>query len=192
MKAGDLLRTAREAARLSQRAFAARSGVAQPSIAAVEGGSKDATVDRVSHLLADLSFRIAPIPSPRPAAWEVACDLRARLSGGDEPGAFREIIQFNDDLAASSPDIRVALCVTPPASTGSRVYDALVAAVVDYQLSRDGLPLPSWLDQETRSTVDEPWDAEPVPALRAKARETTPPAFARRGVFVSEDELVSA
>ena len=192
MRAGDLLRTAREAARLSQRALAAKAGVTQPAIAAVEGGAKGATVDRVSHLLADLSFRIAPIPSTRPAAWEVACDLRVRLSTGDEPGAFREIIQFNDDLAASPADIRVALCVTPPASTGSRVYDALVAAVVEYQLDSAGLPRPSWLEQEARSTLDDPWDAEPVPALRAQARLATPPAFARRGVFVSRDELLSA
>ena len=192
MRAGDLLRTAREAARLSQRALAAKAGVTQPAIAAVEGGAKGATVDRVAHLLADLSFRIAPIPSTRPAAWEVACDLRVRLSTGDEPGAFREIIQFNDDLAASPADIRVALCVTPPASTGSRVYDALVAAVVEYQLDSAGLPLPSWLEQVSRSTLDEPWDAEPVPSLREKARLATPPAFARRGVFVTRDELVSA
>lgn len=191
MKAGDLLRTAREAARLSQRAFAAKAGVSQPAIAAVEGGAKGATVDRVANLLADLSFRIAPIPTTRPAAWEVACDIRARLADGDERTAFREVVQLSDDLVASPSDIRVALCVTPPASTGSKVYDALIAAVVEHQLDRTGLPLPSWLNEENRWTLDDPWDAEPVPSLRAQARAATPPAFARRGVFVSRDELVS-
>jgi hypothetical protein len=74
--------------------------------------------------------------------------------------------------------------------TGSRRFDALVAAIVDFSLTKDGLPLPTWLAEAGRS-LSVPWDVEPVPALRTRAREQTPLPISRHGGFLDPAELVS-
>ena len=50
--AQQLLRTARRRAGLTQRALAARTGVAQPTIARIERGQADPRVDTLERLLA--------------------------------------------------------------------------------------------------------------------------------------------
>lgn len=84
--------------------------------------------------------------------------------------------------------MRVALCVAPPPLTGDRRFDAAIAAVVEYHLARDSLPLPSWVYEASRSVPD-PWVPDPYagPDIVADA----PEPFRRRGVLLAERELVS-
>ena len=110
---------------------------------------------------------------------------------GDEATAFREVIQVSDDLAAAGGAVRVALAVAPAVPCGDARYDALLAGVVEYWLLADRLPRPEWL-AEPAWTLAEPWDVEPVPALRAAARRATPRPIARHGVFLAASELASS
>ena len=188
--AGLLLRTARQSRRLSTRALATASGTSQPGISSVENGHADATATRLDKLLRPLEFQLSILPTRLRPAFLAADDIRGALALADERTALREVVQLSDDLQRADPATRVALVVAPPATTGSARYDALLAAVVDVLLSRDGLPRPAWLDEPAR-VLDDPWDFEPVLALRAAARTLTPPAAARHGVYLDPAELAS-
>ena len=188
--AGLLLRTARQSRRLSTRALATASGTSQPGISSVENGRADATATRLDKLLTPLDFQLSILPTRLRPAFLAADDIRGALARTDERTALREVVQLSDDLQRADPATRVALVVAPPATTGSARYDAMLAAVVDVLLSRDGLPRPAWLDEPTRALRD-PWDFEPVFALRAAARTVTPPAAARHGIYLDPAELVS-
>lgn len=58
MNAADILLYARRHAGLSQRELAARAGVAQPTIAKIEGGHTSPRFDTLSRLLAACEFRL--------------------------------------------------------------------------------------------------------------------------------------
>lgn len=189
--AGLLLGSARRDRRMSTRTLAQLAGASQPGIVELEGGRKDATVDRLERLLAPLGYQVTALPTRRPPAGLASHGVRAFLSTSDVDGAQRVIWQLATDLQASGPALRVALCVTPPESTGDARFDALLAAVVDHSLALDNLPRPAWLDEPWR-TLDQPWDVEPVPGLRAQARAATPDSIAAHGVYLDPAELVDA
>ena len=190
MSASSLLRTARHARGVTQRALARSAQVSQPGIAAVESGAHDTTVDRLEQLLVPLGQRVSLLPTRSRPVWQVAVDLRIALESGEEGRAWREVIQCSDDLAREAHPTRVALAVTQPLPVGDSRYDALLAAVTDYHLSRDALPRPLWLDLPDYRLA-EPWDVETVESLRDRARDETPPAIARHGVFLAAAELAS-
>jgi transcriptional regulator with XRE-family HTH domain len=188
--AGALLRTARQSRHVSTRALAKAAHVHQPGITALETGREDATATRLDRLLAPLGYQLSALPTRLRTASLAAVDVQACLANGDTRTAFREILQLAADLQRADRATRVALAVTPPASTGDPRYDALVAAVVDFLLTRARLPRPTWLDEPEWSLAD-PWDVEPVDALRAAARAVTPPAARRHGVYLDPAELDS-
>jgi transcriptional regulator with XRE-family HTH domain len=80
-----LLREARAQAGLSQRALAARSGVAQSEIARIENGRQEPSFDRLVHLVRSAGF-----------------DLRVELAARDEHDAF--LIR---EMLACSPEERL-------------------------------------------------------------------------------------
>lgn len=186
--AAALLRTARHDRGLSQRALADRARVRQPGIADIETGAHDTTVDRLEQLLAPLGYRVSALPTRGRPVWEAAAAIRESVQSEDAPRAWRELIQLADDLAREPDATRVALAVTPPLPTGSARHDAVLAAVTDYRLR--GLPKPGWLD-DPAYTLAEPWDVEPISALRRAARRNTPPEIRRHGVYLHRQELES-
>jgi transcriptional regulator with XRE-family HTH domain len=188
--AGILLSAARHNQGVSTRTLAALAGASQPGIDAVERGHKDASTARLARLLTVLGYQLTVLPTRLSAAWRASDEIRHFLANQDPVGALRVIWQLAADLNAAEPPLRVALCVTPPPSTGDQRYDALIAAVVDHELTRDHLPRPRWLDEPWR-TLDTPWDLEPVASLRPEARDATPPAIAARGIYLDAAELVN-
>jgi transcriptional regulator with XRE-family HTH domain len=190
MTAATLLRTARHARGVSQRALSTAAHVSQPGIASVESGSHDTTVGRLELLLTALGQRVTVLPTRTRPVWEAAVALREALDEGNQSTAWREIIQLADDLARENGATRVALTVTKPLPVGDARYDALLAAVTDFRLSQDRLPRPEWLD-DSEYRLEEPWDVEEIPALQSVARRQTPEAIARHGVFLREAELAS-
>ena len=107
---------------------------------------------------------------------------------GNDDAAFRVVLQLATDLTRADHALRVALCVTPPALSGNPKFDALLAGIVEWELSSDGLPLPSWVGEGARRLSD-PWDVEPVPALQEAARQRTPDVLRRHGVYLDPAEL---
>jgi len=107
------------------------------------------------------------LPSRLRPAHLAADDFGRALARADDRTALREVIQLSDDVQRTDFATRVALVVAPPATTGQARYDALVAAVVDVLLSRDGLPRPAWLDEPVRVLID--------PGISSRYRLCAPP-----------------
>jgi hypothetical protein len=99
------------------------------------------------------------------------------------------VLGLHDDLVRADSASRVALCAMPPLPTGDRRYDALLAALVEHDLERDGLPVPTWAQDPGRQAGG--WWVEDLPELREAVRQATPPAFARHGVWLDATELES-
>ena len=190
MTAAAILRSTRTSHGFSQRALAKAAGVRQPGVAAVESGSEDATVSRLEHLLNELGSRLTVLPSRRRPVWAAGEAVRRALDADDERSAWREVIQLNDDLRGTDRATCVALAISPPGRTGDPRFDALLAAITDAALVDARLPRPEWLDEDTWN-LNEPWDVEKIPSLREAARESTPPAIRRHGVFLDRAVLAS-
>ncbi len=190
MSASTLLRSSRTSRGVTQRALATAAKVRQPGVAAVESGAEDATVSRIEHLLAALGSRLSVIPSRTRPVWAAGEDVRAALDADDERTAWREVIQLNDDLRAADPATAVALAIAAPGPTGDVRFDALIAAVTDCALSDAQLPLPAWL-REDAWVLDRFWDVENVPTLRVAARDQTPEAISRHGIYLDRAVLES-
>lgn len=188
--AASLLGGARRYRGLSGRALARMAGCSQPGLTEVERGRKDATSDRLERLLAAMGYQLAVLPTRLGTAAATSGEVGEFLARGDFEGATRVVWQLAADLAGADPALRVGLTILPPAPTGDVRFDALIAAVVDERLSRDGLPRPIWLDEPWRR-LDVPWDLEPVVALREEARAHTPAAILRHGIYLDADELVN-
>lgn len=189
--AAGLLKQARLAAGLSARAVARQAGTAQARSSEIERGVHDPSVGTIDRLLRAAGWQLTVLPTRAPTATAVAVSIR---EGGPEGGptseerAFRSLLSLSDGLASAEPTLRVALCVAPPPSTGDLRFDAAIAAVVEYHLSRSKLPVPSWVREPSRTLV-EPWTPDPYagPELTAEV----PECFRRHGVLLAERELES-
>lgn len=189
MTAATLLHASRARVGWTQRELAQRSGVAQPSLSDIESGVRDTTVSKLEGVLRAAGSSLVAVPSVVPSVATRAGRL-AVLATADPGGIEKGLVQVADDLRSVDGATRVALCVTPPASTGLRWLDAVLAAIVDYSLTEDHLPVPSWV-AEPRRIAEEPWDLITIPALQEAARASTPDEFRRRNVFVPADFLAS-
>lgn len=156
----------------------------------MESGAHDVTLGYLERLLAPLGQQVSLVPSTTRPVWRAAVDIHFALAEKKPNHAWRECIQLADDLEREAPAVRVALAVGRPRPVGDRRYDALIAAITDYRLSEDDLPRPDWLD-DPAYCLDEPWDIEPIPALRQAAREQTPEAFVRHGIYAAASEFAS-
>ena len=187
--AATLLASARRYRGVSGRALARQTASSQAGLVGVENGTADATTGRLDRILRALDYQVIALPTRLGTASDAGEDIRRYLELGNEDAAFRVVLQLASDLTRADPALRVALCVTPPATSGSGNFDALLAGIVEWKLSKDALPIPLWVGEGAR-TLSEPWDVEPVPALQEAARQRTPDALRRHGVYLDPAELV--
>jgi transcriptional regulator with XRE-family HTH domain len=187
VSAATLLRSARRSAGQSQRALAARVGRSQPQIADVERGRHDVTVGVLSDWLAATGHRLVAVPTSRTSAAEAADAVRQALRAGQPDGALRQVLQLSDDLAASEPLVRSALCASAPATTGDARYDALIAGIVELRLPGN---VPDWAAEPSRC-LGERWWVDDTSGVRELNLAETPPELLRHGVVLSAGELRS-
>jgi transcriptional regulator with XRE-family HTH domain len=187
MSTAQLVREARRGGGFTQRALAVRAGVHQPALADIERSAHDTRGELLDRLVNAAGYRLAVLPTSAQSAtdWADLIYQEFRSPRRSEAVAFRALIGLSDDLASVSKPLRVALSVAPPALCGDPRFDAGIAAVVDYQLSKDRLPLPSWVREPLRM-LKEPWLVSPHtdPA-------TVPEVFKRHGVLLAISELAS-
>ena len=186
--AAGLLKQGRLAAGLSARALARQAGTAQARLSEIERGVHDPSVGTIDRALRAAGWQLAVLPTRAPTAGAVALAVAAGEGGTSEERAFRSLLSLSDGLASAEPALRVALCVAPPPLTGDTRFDAAIAAVVEYHLSRSRLPVPGWVREPSR-TLAEPWTPDPYagPELAAEV----PESFRRHGVLLAERELGS-
>ena len=119
------------------------------------------------------------------AGWADYISKELRSARHSEAVTYRALIGLNDDLEAARGPLRVALCEAEPPPCGDVRFDAAIAAIVDYYLTKDGLPLPTWVRESSR-VLTEPWAVSPYTDI-----SEVPPVFQLHGVLLSESDLES-
>lgn len=185
-----LVRSARRSRRLTQRELARSAGVTQSRVALAERSQEDPRFDTARRLLAGAGHRLYAAPTTRDDVATVAAAIRDAVAVENPRLAFRYFIQMNDDLVAERGLLRGVLAVAEPESTGSKTWDAAIAALVAFRLNEEGVPLPGWVDAPGRRLdrarvlqVDPP---DPVPP-----RDAVPAEFLDHGVLLWRDSLES-
>jgi transcriptional regulator with XRE-family HTH domain len=187
MPTAQLVREARRGRGITQRAMASKAGVTQPALADIERSAHDTRVSSLDRLVAAAGYKLFLLPTTRSAAssWADFIFQELRSDRRSEEVSFRALIGLSDDLAGAPAPLRVALCVAPPPPCGDARYDAAIAAIVEYHLSRHRLPLPEWVREPGRSLA-EPWVVSPYTEI-----SDVPAVFRRHGVLLAESELGS-
>ncbi|GAA1055020.1 hypothetical protein GCM10017608_18720 [Agromyces luteolus] len=185
-----LVRSARRSRRFSQRDLARRAGLSQSRVAIAENAHEDPRFDTATRLLAGSGHRLYAAPTTRDDVATIAAAVRHALRRDEPSLAFRYLVQMNDHLVAEHGLIRGVLAITEPESTGSKTWDAAIAALVEYRLNAEGVPAPDWTSAPSRHLarlrpllVDA---ADPVPPI-----DDVPAEFLAHGVLVWRDSLES-
>lgn len=190
MDIGKELRKARHEDGVTLRRLADLGETSPAAISQIENGVRGVTFERIESLLERTSHRLVVLPTIAATASEFAEAIANFLKTKDVSGAFRTIISFSDSLRKQEPAVRVALVVPEPESTGSALYDAAIAAVVEHLFSPDGLPMPQWVRSADRYLSEPTHLAESVYSLVPELDEI-PVAFAQRNVLFPSSALES-
>jgi len=185
-----ILEAARKSRGLSQVALARKARTYQANISLIESGANDPGLSTIEQCLSPLGFRLIAIPTNKPTVAEFALILGQAIQEKKLSKAFRLIIQLSDNLNEAEPGVCVALCTSPAPTTGNLRYDALLAGVVEYTLSRRKLPIPSWVSEESR-VLPESWVVDKYAKDESALAKVTPRAFAKHNVYVDEREFAS-
>lgn len=194
MTAAILARAVRAASGLSQSAIAQLSGIASSSLSQIEHGKRDPTVATLEALLRATRHTIVAIPTVRSDAARIASGISADLAAGptttSEPNAFRRWLQLADNLAAERGATRVGLTLTEPAPTGSAQWDAAIAAICEYRLNADSLPVPDWVGTRT-GNPGSPWTPRTNDYDIPVDTSQVPTEFLKRGILIEAATLES-
>ncbi|MCS5714580.1 Cro/Cl family transcriptional regulator [Herbiconiux sp. CPCC 205716] len=144
----------------------------------------------VDRLLAGAGHRLYSAPTRRDDAATAAAEIRLRLRQNDRDRALRALLQLNDDLVAEYGLVRGILGLAEPEQTGEPLWDAAIAALVEWRLRAEGIPLPGWVDQPERF-VAEPRTLEVDPSDPVRPLSEVPDEFAKRGVLAWRDTFAS-
>ncbi|WP_309616044.1 helix-turn-helix transcriptional regulator [Salinibacterium sp.] len=190
MTARILIRSSRRASGLSQKVLGERSGVAASSLSLIESGERIPTVATLERLLAATGRSLVSIPTRRADAAKIAEQIAASLGDGEPASALRHFIQLNDNLTAEHNEVRFALTIAEPSPTGTKHWDAAIAALVEYRLQEEGLPVPTWTCDPAR-TLRKSWTFSAGRYVVPVDRTRVPKAFLDRKVLIDEDTLMS-
>lgn len=188
MSSSGLVKTARSTKGLSQIELADRTGFDQAVISRYERGS-GVRFSNLEKILGYTGNSLYLAPTIGLSADQAAILIAKYIKATDTQSALRVLIQLNDDLQRERGITRGVLGLSEPATTGNKVWDAAIAALVAWRLNQEALPLPEWVDNPQRFlaknhvlTFD---PADPLPT-----ESETPDEFLKRGVLVFEDTFL--
>ncbi len=188
MSAAQLVKTARDAAGLDQRALAKRSESSQSQISLIESGKQSPSFDTVAKILRGAGRRLIAVDTLRDDTATIAGEIASALSADNIARATRLFIQLSDNLAAEHGANRFALAIAQPQPTGSKRWDAALAALAAHWLVEEALPVPEWASSNERSLL-RAWvfaTSRVHPPL-----DSVPAEFRRRRVLLDRDTLAS-
>lgn len=188
--AAIFLRSARRNSGLTQEALGSRVGVEQARVSRSEGGQESPRFETVDRLLAGTGHRLYSLPTRRDDAATIAGRIRESVTAKDFRRALRQLIQLNDNLVAETGLVRGVLGLAEPATTGKKLWDAAIAALVAWRLNEQNLPLPAWVTAPERKLErSRPLSADPADPI--PQRSDIPDEFAERGVLAWRDTFAS-
>ncbi len=186
------LRSALLDAQLPQEAFARLLGTSRPRLSAYLNGR---TMPSAAFYLRALRTA-AGLKSARQRGWmtpdRTASDANESLRAGDEAWAFKLIVQARDHVAAmldADDPAADAWLVRGQQITDAR-YEALLAALVEHEFAERNWPrTPEW----TRTEPLRPkWIQPNLCRGENWTRAHTPSWLAKRGIFISDHDLMTA
>lgn len=150
---------------------------------------------RVALLVLDPSMaRTArAVPAVPPYAPMTLAELGRwlRRHRDDPQRCLRYCLEFLDEYRDASPADRRRLLSREPRSTGEPRWDAFLAALGEHLAFHEGMAIPVWTRRPNRF-LPSAWFLSTLPSARAAAFSESPPAFKRRGIFVTEDFFARA
>ncbi|AQP52749.1 hypothetical protein [Tessaracoccus flavescens] len=128
------------------------------------------------------------------AASNALLGTRLLAQGEDLAEVWRlAVVQTLDDytsaLKRGGVELAQRVFGREPASTRSAEIDAAFASLAEYLAERDGWVVPEWAS--TASTVARWYPGVPG-IFRGDADRESPPAFRRRGIFITDSSLARA
>ncbi len=126
------------------------------------------------------------------SAPATASAMRAYLLAGETQWVWRMLLQGRDHLAlilAESDQAVAGAWEAEPATTGSRGWDALLAALAAHEFERAGLKAPAWA---VGDPLPESWMPEHPFLGPERVNAQTPDWLRRRNIYVPERDLVTA
>jgi transcriptional regulator with XRE-family HTH domain len=186
-----LIRSARQAAGITQLEVAQRARTTQPAVAAYESGARTPSLTTLVRLLGacEHDVEVAAHPRMRRGAASLAQlsqTIQQDLDEGRERDALRLLFGFADDFRGSSRPGAIALIGDEPAATGDSRFDAALAGVAEFFAAERGIPAPGWVDQPNRF-VEPLWFVASRPEFDAYTLANTPATFARHGVLIARE-----
>ena len=186
----SILEAARKSRGASQVALARKARTYQANISLIESGDTDPGLSTIEQCLSPLGFRLIAIPTNKPTVAEFALTIGQSVQDKKFSRVFRLMIQLSDTLDCVEPEICVALCASPAPTTGDERYDALLAGVVEYSLSKRRLPVPQWVCEEKR-VLPKRWVVDQYATDLSAVAKVTPRAFLKHNVVIDEREFAS-
>ena len=190
MTAGILARASRASSGLTQVELAERSGVAGSSLSLIEHGKREPTVATLETILRATRHSVVTIPTVRSDAARIASQITKTISRKDNGATFKRFIQLADNLAAETGATRVGLTLTEPAPTGSVHWDSAIAALCEYRLNEDKLPIPDWIKLR-KGRPNEHWTPQTSDYKIDVHIASVPREFLRRGILIEAQALES-
>jgi transcriptional regulator with XRE-family HTH domain len=187
-----LLRGALSMSQLSQASFARALGTSASRLSTYLAGTTRPSAHllvRAQRLGAALEAAAAQGLMTAPAT---ASALRQQLQAGDEPWAWRMLLQGRDHLRLmlSSQDERLlGAWEAAPSSTGSAEFDALLAALTRHEFESARRSVPDWARAEP---LDQPWIPEHPFLAPDRVMAQTPEWLQALNIFVPERDLITA
>jgi transcriptional regulator with XRE-family HTH domain len=191
METMTLIRSARDAAGITQVELAARAGTTQPAVAAYESGSRTPNLRTLSRLLDGCDYDVEVLARPRvrrssASLAELSPTISEDLALGREGDALRLLYGFADDFMGSSRPGQIALLSDEPPPTGDPRFDAALAGAAEFFASEAAITAPGWVDGPERF-VEPWWFVASRPAFHAYTLANTPVSFARHGIFIARE-----
>lgn len=186
-----MIRSAREAAGITQAELAARAATTQSAVAAYESGARRPSLATLTRLLEGCEHDVEVLARPRmrrgaASLAELCPAISEDLAGGRESDAVRLLFGFADDFRGSSRPGRIALIAEDPPPTGDARFDAALAGLAELFAAEAGIAAPSWVNGPLRF-VEPWWFVSSRPAFDAYILANTPAVFARHGVFIARE-----
>jgi transcriptional regulator with XRE-family HTH domain len=191
MEIAPMVRSARQAAGITQMELAGRAGTAQPAVAAYESGARTPNLATLERLLGACEYDVELLARPRirrgaASLAELGRTIEQDLQQGRESDALRLLFGFADDFRGSSRPGRIALLREEPASTGDARFDAALAGICELFASEAVISTPAWVNGDGRF-VEPWWFVASRPAFHAYTLANTPAVLARHGVFMARE-----
>lgn len=182
---GRAIRGARIARGLSQQSLADDTGMSRKFISELEMGKVSVELGSALRVAATMDIVWnAPDPTPQVILDQAALDISREIANADSQFALQLAMDTFKRLKAMKPSR-----LKKPQTTGSREFDALIAAGVRSILEGTTSTPPRW-----GTKLPEPWfpgddSANMTDEFRALTIKRTPKRFAEFNIFLKDESL---